>query len=94
MYVLSPGEEGGNGEPSGDTMMEEAPILCILSSDVLAEACCMLDVKSLGRASATCRTFRDVCQGRYPWRLWCLREWGMTEGGIEALTEVRQTVVK
>ena len=41
----------------------------------------MLDAKSLATAAAACRSFRDGCQGRYPWRGACCREWGLQEEG-------------
>lgn len=39
----------------------------------------MLDAKSLGVASAACRSLKEVCLGRYPWKVLCSREWGLVE---------------
>ncbi|CAM9572500.1 unnamed protein product, partial [Ascophyllum nodosum] len=75
----SPETEDSDDDDGGVRLPGMAPVLRLLSRDLLTEACCMLDVKSLAEASATCRSLRDVCQGRYPWRLLCLREWGMTD---------------
>lgn len=53
------------------------PILRLLESDVLTEASCFLDAKSLATAATVCRGMKIVCQGLYPWRLLCAREWGL-----------------
>lgn len=57
------------------------PLLRLVTSDVLTEACCLLDAKSLATGATVCRAMKEVCQGFYPWRLLCCREWGLLEEG-------------
>ncbi|CAN0105752.1 unnamed protein product [Ectocarpus sp. 4 AP-2014] len=59
------------------------PVLRLLSADVLTEACTLLDPRSLATAAAACRSFRDVCQGAFPWRGLCCREWELSEAAEE-----------
>ncbi|CAM9502442.1 unnamed protein product, partial [Laminaria digitata] len=72
---------GGTDGKGGKASPTLAPVIRLLTSDVLTEACCMLDAKSLATAAAACRSFREVFQGRYPWRGACCREWGLQEVG-------------
>lgn len=83
------------------------PLLRLVTSDVLTEACCLLDAKSLATGATVCRAMKEVCQGFYPWRLLCCREWGLLEEGekgqgspnepqqhhIQARREFRDTVL-
>lgn len=59
------------------------PVLRLLSADVLTEACTLLDPRSLATAAAVCRSFRDVCQGAYPWKGLCCREWELSNAAEE-----------
>lgn len=72
------GAKGGAGAGGEDDALRPLPpVLRLLAADVLIEACTLLDAKSLATAAGVCRSFREVCQGPYPWRHQCAREWAL-----------------
>lgn len=56
-----------------------APVLRVLSPDLLTQACCWLDAKSLATVCAVSRGMLEVGRASYPWKLLCSREWELQE---------------